>query len=45
MPDLTKKSNGIYQGHYQIVPVRVVLNVTIADEMIDNIKIIKHDDG
>jgi uncharacterized protein with FMN-binding domain len=45
MPDLALKNDGVYQGHYQIGPVRVVLDVTIADGVIDNIEIIKHDNG
>jgi len=44
LPDMSSKSDGLYHGNYDLkgTPVRVALDVTIKDETITAIKIIKH---
>lgn len=43
--DLSTIDDGTYEGSYKTFPITVVLNVTIKDHKIENIKIIKHDTG
>jgi uncharacterized protein with FMN-binding domain len=44
MPDLTLKTDGTYRGNYDLsgTPVNVVLDVTIQDHKIIEIKIVEH---
>ena len=44
MPDMTGKTNGVYRGNYSLsgTPVRVTLDVTVQDNNITEIRIIKH---
>jgi len=44
MPDLTLKADGIYRGTYDLsgTPVNVILDVTIQNHKIIDIKIVKH---
>jgi len=43
--DLTKKSDGVYEGEYSAFPIRVKVEVTVAQHKITKIDIIKHDNG
>ena len=44
MPDLTPVADGKYSGMYDLsgTPVKVILDVTVQDHKITNIKIVKH---
>ena len=44
LPDLYEKPDGVYRGSYSVArtPVRVVLDVTIQNERLSDIKIIEH---
>ena len=44
MPNLIGKPDGVYRGEYNVrgTPVKVVLDVSMQDERITNITIIKH---
>jgi len=44
MPDLALKTDGVYHGNYDLTgtPVDVVLDVTIQNHKIADIKIVKH---
>ena len=43
--DLSKISDGIYEGNFELFPVSVVVAVTIKEHQISKIDIIKHDNG
>ncbi len=43
--DLSKVSNGTYEGSYTAFPVSVTLSVTVFDHQITSITILKHDNG
>jgi uncharacterized protein with FMN-binding domain len=44
LPDMSGKSDGLYHGDYDLkgTPVQVALDVTVKDNIITAIKIIKH---
>jgi len=44
MPDLALKTDGIYRGNYDLsgTPVNVILDVTVENHKITEIKIVKH---
>jgi uncharacterized protein with FMN-binding domain len=44
MPDLALKTDGVYRGNYDLsgTPVNVVLDVTVENHKITDIKIVKH---
>ena len=44
MPDMTGKTDGVYRGNYSLAgtPVKVTLDVTVRDNSVTEIKIIKH---
>jgi len=44
LPDLSLKANGVYRGEYDLksTPVKVVLDVTVQNGQISNIKIVEH---
>jgi uncharacterized protein with FMN-binding domain len=44
MPDLTTVADGKYSGMFDLsgTPVKVILDVTVQDHRITNIKIVKH---
>jgi uncharacterized protein with FMN-binding domain len=44
LPDMNGKTNGIYRGNYSLsgTPVKVSLDVTVQDNNITEINIIKH---
>ena len=44
LPDMSDKTNGVYRGHYSLLgtPVSVTLDVTVQNNNITEIKIIKH---
>lgn len=44
MPDLTKYNDGVYRGVYDLsgTPIKVILDVSIQNNKILNIKIVKH---
>ncbi|MDR2729856.1 MAG: FMN-binding protein [Treponema sp.] len=44
MPDLSGKPDGVYRGSYDLsgTPVKVVLDVTLLNQFITKINIIKH---
>jgi uncharacterized protein with FMN-binding domain len=44
-PDLSKISNGTYQGTSKVGPVKVTLDVNIQNNTIDSIQIIRHFNG
>ena len=44
-PDLSKVSDGTYQGNSKVGPVRVTLDVTVKDRVITSIELIKHFNG
>jgi len=43
--DLSKISDGIYSGSYELLPVSVEVAVTIKEHKIDKIDLIKHNNG
>lgn len=44
-PELENIDDGLYEGEYDIVPVSVVVQVSIQDNRISNIAILKHENG
>jgi uncharacterized protein with FMN-binding domain len=44
LPDMNNKTNGIYRGNFSLsgTPVKVTLDVTVQDNIITEINIIKH---
>jgi len=44
LPDMNEKTNGVYRGHYALsgTPVKVTLDVTVQNNYIIEITIIKH---
>jgi len=42
---LTGRADGVYQGSYAVFPVKVVVDVTIAQEKIVNIALLEHRQG
>ncbi len=44
MPDLALKTDGVYRGNYDLsgTPVDVILDVTVQNNRITEIKIVKH---
>ena len=43
--DLSQISDGIYEGSYSVFPVSVEVKVTVENNIITDIEIIKHDTG
>ena len=43
--DVTGIADGIYEGHYEVAPVKVSVRVTVADEEIVDIVILEHETG
>lgn len=43
--DFNNFEDGIYKGYYKLSPVKVELDILIADSKIKNIDIVKHDNG
>ena len=43
--DLTQISDGIYEGSYSVFPISVEVKVTVENNVITSIEIIKHDTG
>ena len=43
--DLSKISDGIYEGNFELFPVSAVVLVTIKEHQISKINLIKHDNG
>ena len=44
-PELENIDDGIYEGKYEIMPVSVVVQVSVQDNRISNIAILKHENG
>lgn len=44
-PDLEKIDDGIYIGEYDITPVSVMVQVSVEDDKISDITILKHEHG
>ena len=44
-PDLSKVSDGIYQGSSKVGPVRVTLDATMRNSAITSIQIVRHFNG
>ena len=44
LPDINRKSDGVYRGNYSLsgTPINVTLDVTVQDNKITGIKMIKH---
>jgi uncharacterized protein with FMN-binding domain len=44
MPDLTPVAGGVYRGYYDLsaTPIEVTLDVTVQNQKITDIKIVKH---
>ncbi|MGE5456185.1 MAG: FMN-binding protein [Ignavibacteriales bacterium] len=43
--DISKLDDGVYQGEYEMFPIKVLLEVTIDNQKITNIEIIEHQNG
>ncbi|MFZ7134534.1 MAG: FMN-binding protein [Eubacteriales bacterium] len=43
--DLSQVSDGIYEGNYKVFPISVKVNVTIRDNQISSIDLVKHING
>ena len=43
--DLAKLADGEYFGKYTVLPVIVEVKVTIKDSMIENVQLLRHDNG
>lgn len=44
-PDLSGISDGVYEGSYEVFPVKVVLEVTVSGHRITDIRIFEHRQG
>lgn len=44
-PELENIDDGLYEGEYDIVPVSVMVQVSVQDNRISNIAILKHENG
>ena len=43
--DLSNKQDGIYEGRYNSVPIKVLVKVEVRDQKISDVKIIEHQNG